>query len=95
MNESMNSNARDTIRDGDGGERGAIIIESIISNARDRSIESDDTLAVLVGVANDICTKDIFIIWSDDITIGGGIGDLPGWVDRRWAIFLDERCNAI
>jgi hypothetical protein len=58
----------------------------MISNARDRSIESDDTLAVLVFVAYDISTEDIGFIWFNNIAIGGGVKDLPSWV----AFSLDE-----
>ena len=66
--------------------------ESLLTNARDWTIESDDTLAVLVGVAYDIGAEDIYIIWFNDFAIGRGVQDLPCRVN---AIFLDERCNAI
>ena len=92
--ERTHSNARDAIRDSDRGEGGATL-ESQPSNARDWTIEGDDSLAVLVGVAYDLCAEDIGFIWSDGIAIGGGIGDLPSWVDRLWTIFLDERSDAI
>ena len=77
LRESTLTNARNAIRDGDRGE-GFTLVESLLTNARDWTIEGNDTLAVLVGVAYDICTKDIGGIRSDDIAIGGGIGDLPG-----------------
>ena len=66
----------DAIGNGDGGERRAIF-ESSFSNACYWTIEGNDTLAVLVFVVYDICAKDIGFIWSDDIAIGRGIGDLP------------------
>ena len=77
LRESTLTNARNAIRDGDRGE-GFTLVESLLTNARDWTIEGNDPLAVLVGVAYDICTKDIGGIRSDDIAIGGGIGDLPG-----------------
>ena len=89
ISESPISNGRDAVRDGDRGERFALV-ESLLTNARHWPIEGDDTLAVLVDVAYNFCTKDIGFIWSDGTAIGGGIGDLPGWVDRLWAIFLKE-----
>jgi hypothetical protein len=70
-------------------------LESQPSNARHWTIEGDDTLAVLVVVAYDICAEDIGFSWCDAIAIGGGVGDLPGWVDRFWAISFDKRSNAI
>ena len=89
ISESPISNGRDAVRDGDRGERFALV-ESLLTNARHWAIEGDDTLAVFVLVANDISTKDIGFIWSDDITIGGGISDLPRRVNT---IFLHKLAN--
>ena len=86
ITKSSNPNAYHTIRDSDRGEGGAMI-ESLLSNACNWSIERDYTLAILVGIANDIGTKDISFVWSDDIAIGGGVEDLPCWIDG-WSVFL-------
>ena len=72
--ESPLSNGRDGVRDCDRGERFALV-ESLLTNARHWTIEGDDTLAVLVLVAYDICAEDIGFIRCNDIAIGGGIGN--------------------
>ena len=94
ISESPISNGRDAVRDGDRGERFALV-ESLLTNARHWAIEGNDTLAVFVLVAYDICTKDIGFIWSDDITIGGGISDLPRRVNAYTHILLIEVGNII
>ena len=59
-------------------------MERIISNARDWSIESNCTYSILVGIANDIGTKDIRCIWCYDAVVVGSVEDLPCWVDVTW-----------
>ena len=84
--ESQLSNNRYALGDGYRGE-GFARKESRTTNARYRTIESDDTLSVFVGIANDVGTEDIGFVWSNDIAIGGGVEDLPCWVDG-WSVFL-------
>ena len=92
--ESNISNARNAIRNSDRGEGGAII-ESRITNARNWTIEGDDTLAVLVFVANDICAEDISFIWCNHCAINRGIQDLPCRVNAYTHILLVEIGNII
>ena len=85
----MISNARYTIRDGDGGEGGAIS-ESIISNARDGRIKGDSSHSILVGIADDVCAERFCIIRRNNITICGGVGDNHGAINS-W--FFWCRCS--
>ena len=94
ISESPISNGLDAVRDGDRGERFALV-ESLLTNARHWAIEGDDTLAVFVFVAYDICTKDIGFIWSDFIAIGRGVQDLPCRVNAYTHILLIEIGNII
>ena len=89
--ESPLSNGRDAVRDGDRGERFALV-ESLLTNARHWAIEGDDTLAVFVFVAYDICAKDIGFIWSNFIAIGRGVQDLPCRINT---IFLHKLANIL
>ena len=47
------------------------------SNARHRTIKGNCTYSIFVGVTNDISTKDIRLVRSNYVAVGGGVFDLP------------------
>ena len=80
MRESTKSNSCYAVGDSNRGEGGAIL-ESIISNARYWTIKDNNALTIIVSITYNICAKASSVAWCYDIAIGGGVGDLPCWVN--------------
>ena len=52
------------------------IFKSILANLCHYSIKCDYTFSIFVSVTNDIGSESIYIIWRDDIAIGGSVANL-------------------
>ena len=51
------------------------IFKSIFANLCHGSVKCDYTLTILVGIADNIYPESGFIVWRDDIAIGGSVAN--------------------